>query len=336
MINAGIIGASGLTGRELIKILLRHPQVNLVYATSRGAAGKALASYFPQFNGLTQLKFVKPSPKIIYSGVDLAFVCLPHTEAMETVAQLAKKGIKAIDLSADYRIKNPKEYEKWYKTKHKYTALLKKAVFGLPELNRCEIAGAGVIANPGCFATSIILGLYPAMKKLKFTDIIVDSKTGISGAGAAATDTNRYININENVIPYKYGRSHRHIGEIEHVLKGATGKNPNIIFTPQLTSLDRGILSVIYIKLASKISAKKAKEIYQKAYAQEPFVRIVDAINLHAVQNTNFCDIAVDAVEEKKTLMIFSAIDNLVKGASGQAVQNMNIMYGFDEAEGLK
>ena len=336
MIRAGIVGGSGLTGRELLKILLKHPETEVVYITSRALAGKKVSSVFPLLKGNTELKFVKPIDAVLFTGIDVVFICLPHTAAMKLTAEFAAKKIKVIDLSADYRIKDPKIYEKYYKVKHPYLKLLKEAVYGLPELNRKAAAGAAIIANPGCYATSVILGLYPAIAALDFQDIIVDSKSGISGAGAEPTNKNRFINVNENVIPYNTGRKHRHLGEIEYVLKAKTGKKAEMIFTPQLVALDRGIVSVMYVKLKKAISLEKAKAIYAGFYKHEPFVRLVDSIDLHAVQNTNYCDIFIDVVKEKKTLMVISALDNMVKGASGQAVQNMNIMFNLDETTGLK
>lgn len=335
MIKISIIGGSGLTGRELIKILLKHGGCEICAVTSRQYDKMAVSTVFPEFLGRTNLKFSNPADKEVLSGIDAVFICLPHTEAMEFVKKAYDNGVKAIDLSADYRIKSAAEYKKWYKHEHKYPALLKKAVYGQPELFRKEIESALILANSGCHATAAILGLSPAVKNFAISDIIVDSKTGISGAGAKPSDTNTYMNISENVIPYNFGRRHRHIGEIEDVLQHKFGKKISIILTPQLTSLDRGIVQTIYIKLKKWISPEKAKKVYASFYGNEPFVRIVDSINLHAVQNTNYCDILVDGVEENNTLIVMTAIDNLAKGASGQAVQNMNIMFGFDEKEGL-
>jgi N-acetyl-gamma-glutamyl-phosphate reductase len=335
MINAGIVGASGLTGKELIKILLRHKNARIKYATSRRFAGKKIESLFPEFTGLIEQKFISPADKSIFNDVDLVFLCLPHTESFEFVKKFYQKGIRIIDLSADFRIKDTRTYKIWYKTKHKYGNILKEAVYGLPEILKEKIINAKLVANPGCFATSILLGICPVMDKLNIQDIIIDSKTGISGAGATPTLQTQYINVNENVIPYNFGRRHRHIGEIEDLIFNIYNKKIKIIFTPQIISLDRGILSVIYIKLKKWQKVEKVKEIFKNFYKNQPFVRIVDSVNLHQVQNTNFCDISIDGVKEKETLIIITAIDNLVKGASGQAVQNMNIVYGFNEKEGL-
>lgn len=335
MIKVSIIGGSGLTGRELVKILLKHSGVEICSITSRQYFGMEVSSLYPEFLGLTNLKFSNPSDNEVLSGIDAVFICLPHTEAMEFVKKAYDKGVKAVDLSADFRMKSAAEYKKWYKHGHKYPQLLKKAVYGQPELYREEIENAQIVANSGCHATAAILGLSPAVESFSVEDIIVDSKTGISGAGSKPTTTNTYMNINENIIPYNFGRRHRHIGEIEDVIRHKFGKKLNIILTPQLASLDRGIVQTIYIKLKKWAGLEKVKKAYADFYSGEPFIRMVDSINLHAVQHTNFCDILVDGVKENKTLIVMTAIDNLVKGASGQAVQNMNIMFGFDEREGL-
>jgi len=335
MLKVGIIGGSGLTGRELIKILLNHKGTEIAYITSRQYAGEKVYSVFPRFGGLINYSFIKPSDTV-FKGVDIVFTCLPHTESMGFVKKFADRGITVIDLSADYRIKSPAAYKKWYKTKHKYPSMLKKAVYGLPEINREKIKKTKILANPGCYATSVLLGLCPVVSEMNPVDIIIDSKTGISGAGANPSAITQYINVNENIIPYNAGRRHRHIGEVEDVIKNTYKKNVEIIFTPQITSLDRGILSVIYFKMKSKVSVEKVKGIFKKFYAKEPFVRIVNSINLHHVQNTNYCDINIDGVPSKNIIMVTTAIDNLLKGASGQAVQCMNIMTGFSEKEGLK
>ncbi len=335
MIKVGILGASGLTGKELIKILLKHSETKIVFATSRRFAGKSISYVFPEFKSLTDLKFISPSESYKFNDIDLIFLCLPHTESMDYVKKFVDKNIKVIDLSADFRIKNSALYKLWYNKIHKYKNLLKESVYGLPEIFKEEIKKAKIVANPGCYATSILLGIFPLLNHGQVEDIIVDAKTGISGAGAIPTFENQYINVNENIIPYKIGRKHRHIGEIEDVIFNKYKKKINIIFTPQITSLDRGILSVIYIKLKKWIELEKLKKFYLDFYKNEPFVRIVDDVNLHQVQYTNFCDIAIDGVREKKIAIVMTAIDNLVKGASGQAIQNMNILSGLKETEGL-
>lgn len=335
MVKAGILGASGLTGKELIKILLKHKETEILFATSRRFAGKEISEVFPEYKGLLDLKFILPQESLKLNNPDIVFLCLPHTESMNYVKKFIDKNIKVIDLSADFRIKNPLTYKLWYKKTHKFKNLLKTAVYGLPEIYKNDIKNARIIANPGCYATSILLGICPLLKTLDVEDIIIDAKTGISGAGIFPTFQNQYININENIIPYNIGRKHRHIGEIEDVVFNKYKKKINIIFTPQITSLDRGILSVIYIKLKKWQKIDKIKKLYVDFYKNEPFVRVVNNINLHQVQLTNFCDIAIEGIKERNMVIIITAIDNLLKGASGQAVQNMNILFDFDEKAGL-
>ncbi len=336
MIKAGIIGGSGITGREIIGILLKHGNAEISFVTSRGNAGESVEDYFSEFKGrLDGMKFVAPDDAGIFAGCDVMFVCLPHTEAMEFVKNADDKNIRVIDLSADYRIKDGEVYKKWYKHDHKYPFLLKKAVYGLPEFYRSKIKKADIVANPGCYATSIILAAAPALENFKIKSMIADSKSGVSGAGAKPTNTNIFVNVNENLKPYNYGRSHRHIAEIEEVLVNKTGNMPEFVFVPHLLPVDRGILSVLYIKTSKKVRSGEVQDIYAKYYKNEPFIRIVKTPDLHSVQRTNFCDIGVTVIEEQNLIIVMSAIDNLVKGASGQAVQNMNIMFGFDEKEGL-
>ncbi|MCE5299274.1 MAG: N-acetyl-gamma-glutamyl-phosphate reductase [Spirochaetia bacterium] len=337
MIRAGIIGGSGLTGRELIKILLRHSQATVSYVTSRQYAGKSVAEVFPEFASVTDTEFIDAADKRVLdkSVVDVIFVCLPHTEAMHFVGKAYQKGIRVVDLSADFRIKDVKLYEKVYKEKHKYPELLKRAVYGLPELFRTEISRACIVANPGCYATCTILGAAPALAGLQVESIISDAKSGISGAGIKPTPSSMYISVNENETPYNVGKKHRHQPEIVEALYRGTGKRTDLIFTPQLVPMDRGMLATIYIRLKKAVDLEKVKKVYRERYTAEPFVRLTENISVHNVQNNNFCDIKVEDSGDKKTLLVVSAIDNLLKGASGQAVQNMNIMFGVDEKDGL-
>jgi len=336
VIKAGIIGGSGLTGKELIKILSKHGKVKITSVTSVKSAGKKITDLFPDLKGLIDGKFTDTNDTSIFNNIDVAFVCLPHVEAMNYVNKAVQKGLRVIDLSADFRIKNTSVYKKYYKVQHKYKKLLRKSVYGLPEIFKNEISGSGLVANPGCYATAVLLGIYPALSNYQLDTIIVDAKTGISGAGISPTPTSHYLNVNENVIPYNIGKTHRHLGEIEDVIFNSLKKKPDIIFTPQIVSLNRGILSVNYLKLKKWTSIESVKKMYKDFYNNEPFIRFTDTPDLHNVQNTNYCDIYIDGVIESKTLIIITAIDNLTKGASGQAVQNMNIMYDIDETEGLK
>lgn len=336
MLKVGIIGGTSLTGKELIKILSKHKEVEIVTVTSVKNAGMKITDFFPDLKGIIDGDFANTNDTDIFNNIDLAFICLPHVEAMNYVNKAMEKGARVIDLSADFRIKNTNIYKKYYKVQHKYKNLLKKSVYGLPEIFRDKIANSDLIANPGCYATSVLLGIYPALINYKIESIIIDAKTGISGAGISPTPTSHYLNVNENVIPYNIGKKHRHLGEIEDVVFNCFKKKPDIIFTPQIVALNRGILSVIYIKLKEWININIVNKMYKNFYSKEPFVRFSNAPNLHNVQNTNYCDIYIDGIAQSKMLIIITAIDNLTKGASGQAVQNMNIMYGFSEIEGLK
>ena len=218
MIKAGIIGGTGMTGRELLRILVNHPFVKITCVTSRGSSGQKISGVFPELNKKTPLSFVPPDDASVFGDTDVVFVCLPHTEAMEFVKAAADKGKKVIDLSADYRIQDVKVYQKWYKHEHKYPQLLKKAVYGLPEFFKEKIKKASVVANPGCYASTMLLGAGPAIGKYPFTDVIVDAKSSISGAGVKPTSTNIFMNVNENIFPYNVGRAHRHVPEVEEVM----------------------------------------------------------------------------------------------------------------------
>mgnify|MGYP000368557159 CR=1 FL=1 len=336
MIKVSIIGGSGLTGKELIKILSKHKEVKIISVTSRKQTGIKITDFFPDLNGLIDGYFINTDDNNVFNDIDLSFICLPHVESMNYVNKAIKNGVRVIDLSADFRIKNTGLYKKYYKVTHKFKDLLKKSVYGLPEIFRDKIAGADLIANPGCYATSILLGIYPVVKKFNIDSIIVDSKTGISGAGLSPTPTTHYMQVNENVMAYNIGKKHRHLAEIEDVIFNDLEKKVDIIFTPQIVPLSRGIISMIYIKMKRWIDIKDVKELFKEFYNNEPFIRFTDNPDLHNVQNTNYCDIYIDGIKESKTLIIITAIDNLTKGASGQAVQNMNIMYGINETEGLK
>jgi N-acetyl-gamma-glutamyl-phosphate reductase len=336
MLKVGIIGGSGLTGRELIRLIINHGETTLSYVTSRHNAGKKVSEVFPEFTSLYNEPFIDPSDNKVLSDVDAVFVCLPHTEAMEFVKKASDHGIRTIDLSADYRIKDVKVYEATYKHAHKYPELLKKAVYGMPEINRTAITKADIVANTGCYANCTMLGVLPALSKLKVESIISDAKSSVSGAGIKLVSSSMYINVNENETPYNVGRRHRHVPEIEEVLEAATGKRVPFIMTPQLIPVDRGMLATIYIKLKKGVSVQEAKDLYEEFYSGEPFVRIQDTISIHNVANTNFCDIKIEDSGYADTLLVVSALDNLLKGASGNAVQNMNIMFGFEENAGLK
>lgn len=343
MLKVAIIGGSGYTGSELLRLLEQHPSVKITAVTSERSKGKTVSSLFPNIKSC-RLVFEPLKIKSVAKKADLFFLCLPHKASQEAVAYLHKAGKKVIDLSADYRLKEKTVYEKWYETRHKFPGLLKKAVYGLPELYRGKIVNALIIANPGCYPTGAILGLAPIMGK-RFIDpgsIIVDSKSGVSGAGRNPVQSLMFSEANESVKAYAI-TTHCHTPEIEQELSGLLGakKKIKIIFTPHLIPMDRGILSTIYVRLKNKVSQSYVHKIYTDFYSKEPFVRVLGK-GLYpatkAVKGSNYCDVSVfvDKRNPKtQSLIIVSAIDNLLKGASGQAVHNMNIMSGFDETAGL-
>ena len=324
-IKAGIIGVTGFTGEELIKILLKHPSAEIVYIESRSENFKEkLSKKFPELD----LKKLNKTPE----STDVVFLALPHNISLEYVPDLIKLDKKVIDLSADYRLKDKNIYEKWYGVKHTSAELLKKSIYGLPEIYRKKISSGQLVANPGCYPTSIILGALPAIKNLPVDKnlIIADSKSGISGGGKKFVE--EYLSKNvDNTYAYQ-ATKHRHTPEIEQEL------STNVIFTPHVVPQERGILSTIYIKLIQEISLNEVINTYVNFYKNEPFIRILSEGKLPQtanVINTNFCEIGFAIDNKNKFLIIVSTIDNLVKGASGQAVQNMNILFNLEEKSGL-
>jgi len=340
MLKVAILGGSGYTGAELLRLLLQHPHVQVTAITSERSAGIPVSDVFLNFRH-TGLKFESLHLEKLTEKADLFFLCLPHKASQETAAVLFEAGKKVVDLSADYRLKTAKVYEDWYKTTHKFKGLIKKAVYGLPELYRKEIAQTALVANPGCYPTSAILGLAPLMGAdyIDHDSIVVDSKSGTSGAGRNPAQPFMFCEVNESV--RAYGISvHRHTPEIEQELSLLSEKKIKISFTPHLIPMNRGILSTMYARLTRKVSLQTIRKAYVKFYQHEPFVRVLDDglyPSTWAVKGTNYCDISLFMNRRTKdqTIIIVSTIDNLLKGASGAAVQNMNIMSGFEETAGL-
>ncbi|RMF40914.1 MAG: N-acetyl-gamma-glutamyl-phosphate reductase [Planctomycetota bacterium] len=335
MIRVGIMGATGYTAIEAIRILLRHPHVELMAATSRQAGGTALGDLHPQFNGRTNLMVEDLTPQETAERCDLVLCCLPHAASAPIVTELLAHGARVIDLSADYRLSARELYEHWYGVSHPDPGRIGSVPYGLPELFHDQIAGAKLVANPGCYPTSAILPLAPLIKhQLIETDmIIVDAKSGVSGAGRSPKLTNLYSEVNESVAAYSVG-AHRHQPEIVDVLERFTHHKPHIVFTPHLIPMDRGILSTIYVRPTDGASANQIRECLATFYSDQPFVRVVPHLpaTKHVI-HTNYCDIAVR--ESDGWIVLLSAIDNLVKGASGAAVQCMNIMNGWDQTTAL-
>ncbi len=329
MIDAGIIGGSGYTGGELLRLLKNHEKVNITAVTSRQYAGVSVSRVHPHLRGM-EIKFDDISIENI--DADLVFTATPHGASMNIVPKLIERGIKVIDLSGDYRFDDINEYEKWYNLKH--TAPL-ESVYGLPEVYKEEIKKANLVANPGCFPTGSILASIPLVKENLADTLIVDSKTGVSGAGIKPTEATHYPNLGDNVVPYAV-TSHRHMPEIQQEVQKFG--DVKVSFTPHLVPVIRGILTTVHTFVKEDVSSDYIKEIYDVFYEKEPFVRVLDLDEiprLSAVRGSNYCDIGCFQIDRNGRLVIISAIDNLVKGASGQAIQNMNIMFGFDEKESL-
>lgn len=335
MTRVAILGATGYSALELIKILLRHPEVEITVATSRQEGNPHIASVHPSLAGRIDLRLEDIGPIAAASRADCVFCCLPHGITTTHVPQLLQTHAKVIDLSADYRLKDPAVYQHWYGEKHGDPDNLPQAVYGLPELFREQIANARLIANPGCYPTSAILALAPLLKTglIEPTEIIIDSKSGVSGAGRTPKLTTLFPECNESLSAYNVGR-HRHTPEIEQVLSTASGANIEVIFTPHLVPMDRGILSTAYSRPRGEVSEEKLFSALREVYANEPFVRVVD--HLPATKDssgTNYCDITVRLVRGR--VITISCLDNLIKGASGAAVQNFNLLFGYSETTAL-
>ena len=334
MIRVAIIGASGYTGAESIEIILRHSEAELTYLTALPEECGAVEDVFPQFKGRCGLEIEPLDLDKLSNLADVALCCLPHKVSMGFVPKLLNAGLKVIDFSADYRLKDVDVYEKYY-VKHTDTENLKHAAFGLPELFRENIKGAKLVANPGCYPTGAALAIAPLLKEnlIETDSIIVSAVTGTSGAGMRPSSKFHFPNMNENLFPYGIG-THRHMPEIEQIASDVAGKKVTVLFQPHVGPFDRGILSTVYCRPTQKVSDEKLLKLYQEFYKAEPFVQVCkNAPAVKDVAGTNYCHVFIANV--KGTIVCFSAIDNLVKGASGQAIQNMNIIFGLEDTLGL-
>ena len=339
MLRVAIVGSSGYTGVELARILSRHPSVEITAATSRQYEGIKLSEVFPNLRGCTDIVCRNHSVTEITALADLIFCAVPHKTAMDIVPRFLDAGKKVIDLSADFRLKDVSTYEQWYQA-HNSPELIGEAVYGLPELYRESIRHARLIANPGCYPTSIILALAPALKAgiVDQSSIIADSKSGTSGAGRAAAVNTLFCEVTDGFRAYKVGGTHRHTPEIEQELSILAGNELTISFTPHLLPVSRGILSTVYGTLNRSCDEEEIRDIYQELFAEQYFVRLLDRGRQPATQyvrGSNFCDIGLAVDARTNRLIVTAAIDNIVKGAAGQAVQNMNLMCGFPENSGL-
>jgi N-acetyl-gamma-glutamyl-phosphate reductase len=335
-IKVAILGGSGYTARELLQILLRHPHVHIEAVTSRQEGTPLVSELHPSLTGRIALRLENlDADRLSAQDVQCVFGCLPHGVSMSTMPALLERGMRVIDLSADYRLRDAGVYAKWYGEPHHDPNRLAEAVYGLPEIYGTKIPSARLLANPGCYPQTGILGLAPlvAEKAIDLKSIIIDSKSGVSGAGRTPKLATHFPECNENVSAYNVGH-HRHTPEIEQALSDLAGEEVQVIFTPHLMPMDRGIFSTIYVMPLRSMTQHQIMDLYRGYYAQAPFVRVVD--HLPATKDTahtNFIDITVRMVRDR--LVILVAEDNLVRGASGVAVQNFNLMFGFDEKTGL-
>ncbi|WP_432735387.1 N-acetyl-gamma-glutamyl-phosphate reductase [Maridesulfovibrio sp. FT414] len=341
-IPVGLVGVTGYTGMELARILSNHSGMKLVRVTSRAEAGKKLAAIYPFLNGmeLGNLEITAPDVDDLEKSCKLVFLAVPHKTAMTIGGELHDRGIKVVDLSADFRIRDRETYEAWYKVDHSREDLLRTAVYGLPEFYRDEVRKAQLVANPGCYPTSVIVGLTPALREglIETDDIVIDAKSGASGAGRGANVGTLFCEVADSFRAYGL-TTHRHTPEIEQELSAAAGKGLTVSFNTHLLPIDRGILSTIYTKLKPGVTADDVRAAYDKAYGNEKMIRVLPAGQLPEtrwVRGTMFCDVGLVPDPRTGRLIVLSAIDNLCRGASGQAVANANLMLGFAEDEGLR
>lgn len=336
MISVAVVGGTGYTGVELLRLLVSHPEVELKMVTSRSEAGKAVAEMFPNLRGFTDLCFSEPDSKSLGS-CDVVFFATPNGTAMKMVPELLQQGTRVIDLAADFRLKDVAQWKHWYGMDHACADILAEAVYGLPELNREAVRGARMVANPGCYPTAVALGFLPLIENGLVDDqsLIADAKSGVSGAGRGANITSLLCEASENFKPYGVD-GHRHLPEIRQTLGGVAGHEVGLTFVPHLTPMIRGIEATLYARLTAPVENLHA--LYVERYRDEPFVDILPVgimPETRSVRGANLCRVSVFRPQGGDTVVVSSVIDNLVKGAAGQAMQNMNIMFGLDEAAGL-
>lgn len=339
MIRVGIVGGTGYTGQELVRLLCRHPCVKIVGISARSDAGQNYSDIYANMRGFIHLACDKFENDGLIDRSDVVFVALPHGLSGEIVSKAHKKGGKVVDLGADFRFTDLKTYEDWYGIKHPCPELLEQAVYGLPEINRARIKNAKVVGNPGCYPTCSILALAPLLEEdfLEEGSIVIDAKSGVSGAGRSPKPASHFCECNESVKAYGVA-GHRHVPEIEEQLTAIAGKEVTVSFIPHLVPMQRGMLVTAYGRLKRETDTGRLRDLYADYYKGEYFVRVMEEGRVPStgqVRGSNFCDIGVVVDQRAGRVIVCSAIDNLVKGASGQAVQNMNLMFGLDEKEGL-
>lgn len=336
ILKIGIVGATGYTGSELVRLLHNHPLAEVAAIASHSQVGVSFSTIHPSFLGIED-RMLESMDVLKDRDLDLIFLALPHRVSMQVVADLGLDGPKIIDLSGDFRLHSADVYQKWYGTEHVAAELLSQAVFGLPELHREQIRTAKLVANPGCYPTASILTLYPLLKQglVRIRGLIVDAKSGVTGAGAKAKESTHFPSVFGDFSAYSL-LSHRHTPEIEQELSGAAGEEVQLLFTPHLLPIDRGILVTAYAEPVEGVTHDQVIEAYQQAWGDEPFVRLLDhSPSVKAVRGSNFCDVHTTLDPRTGRILALGAIDNLVKGAAGQAIQNMNLMFGLDETLGL-
>ncbi|CAA0114291.1 N-acetyl-gamma-glutamyl-phosphate reductase [BD1-7 clade bacterium] len=337
MIRAAIVGGTGYTGVELLRLLANHPQVDLAVITSRSEAGMPVADMFPSLRGRVDLCFTEPDTKTL-AACDVVFFATPHAVAMKSMDELLQHDVRVVDLSADFRVKDIPLWESWYGCKHEAPHWVDKAVYGLPEINREAMRTAQLVAAPGCYPTAVQLGYLPLLEAgiINPSDLIANCASGVSGAGKAAKVTSLYAECNEDFKAYGVP-GHRHLPEIEQGLNGMTAEGVNLTFVPHLIPMTRGIHATLYATLTVDPSYD-LQALFEQRYADEPYVDVLPAGSVpqtRTVRGSNYCRIAVERPQGRDKVVVMTAIDNLVKGASGQAIQAMNIMFGLDECAGL-
>lgn len=339
MIKTGILGATGYAGIELVRILCQHPEAEIVSVVSQSFVGQKISDIYPSLNGVVDMECEELNVGKISNTCDVVFTALPHGASKTVIPQLVESGLKVIDLSGDFRYNNAAVYEQWYRSKHESPELLEKSVYGLPELHRDAIKKTTLVGNPGCYTTCSILGLVPllANKMVDTQNIIIDAKSGVSGAGRGLGLDYHFCECTENMKAYKVA-THRHTSEIEQEISLVASEEILVSFTPHLVPMKRGIYSTIYANLKQDIAASALLSLYKEYYKDEFFIRIYDEGKLpetNHVTGSNFVDIGLVVDHRLNRVVVVSALDNLIKGAAGQAVQNMNILFGLDEKTGL-
>ena len=341
MIKIGIVGASGYSGSELLRFLVNHPgELQVALCTSETYAGQCIENVLPNLRGFLSAKFEALDLESLKERVDAVVLAVPHKVAMSFAPKVLAQGLRVVDFSADYRLEDAETYEAWYHVKHTSTTLIPQAVYGLPERYRDCIRSAQLVANPGCYPTSAILAAMPLVANgvVELDSIIVDSKSGISGAGPKPSENTHYANRESNFIAYGIG-VHRHTPEIEQELGAVASEPIRVTFTPHLVPMTRGILSTVYMRLTEEMSTEEALGVYSAFYENEPFVRVLPPgtyPQTKAVLGSNYCDVGLEVDTRTRRIIAMAAIDNLGKGAAGAVVQNLNLMFGFNETDGLK